>query len=264
MKKASPATAPRSVPLSGQGTLRLRTETGVISVRCLWKRSVRARHLRLTIDRQNQVVVTLPPRCPVERGFRFVETKAEWVVRHLASRPPPETLAAFLARKRSLTAHGRNIPLLMRANTKNPAFEWKPAAGHIRLAHDDGRHGEAVLVAMLRDWAAEVLAKRTLDFAARHGLRVKRVTVRDQASRWGSCSSKGTVSLNWRLILLPPVIQDYVILHELAHLKVMNHSDRYWLYLQGLDARAAEHDAELSRLASQVMGLGRRERLACV
>ncbi len=257
MKKAISVTLPKTVSLSGQGTLRLRTPQGVLAVRCLWKRSSRARLLRVTINRQNHVVVTLPPRCPVEQGFRFVQSKADWVARHLASRPPLETLSSYLARQRFLTAHGRKIPLWLRANTRDPSLEWKPTLGHIRLAHDEGRHGEAVLVEMLRNWGTTVLPKRVHDLASRHGLRVKRVTVRDQNSRWGSCSSKGTLSLNWRLILLPPAIQDYVILHELAHLRVMNHSDRFWCYLQNLDPRALEHDAQLTRLAIEIMGLGR-------
>ena len=57
---------------------------------------------------------------------------------------------------------------------------------------------------------------------------MRRITVRNQRSRWGSCSVKGTISLNWRLIQTPPFVQDYIILHELMHLREMNHSRRYW------------------------------------
>jgi len=64
--------------------------------------------------------------------------------------------------------------------------------------------------------------------AALHNLPVRRVTVRNQRSRWGSCSRRGTISLNWRLVQAPDFVRDYIVLHELAHLKEMNHSRRYW------------------------------------
>jgi len=257
MKFSNSAPALRSVPLVGQGVLRLRTDQGVIAVTCLWKRSSRARHLRLTIDRLNHVVLTLPPRYPVDKGLQFVRTKTDWLVRHLASRPPPVTLHRFLADKKTLSALGRRIPMAWRMTSGDAAMVWKAVSGQVVFSFDVNRHGEEELVFLLRNWAAKMLVRRTAAFAAHHDLRVKRVTVRDQVSRWGSCSAKGTISLNWRLILLPPVIQDYVILHELAHLKVLNHSDRFWNFLQGLDPLALEHDAELSRLTPVVMGLGR-------
>jgi predicted metal-dependent hydrolase len=67
-----------------------------------------------------------------------------------------------------------------------------------------------------------------LELAGLHHLPVQRVTVRNQRSRWGSCSRRGTISLNWRLVQTPCFVRDYLVLHELAHLKEMNHSKRFW------------------------------------
>ena len=80
----------------------------------------------------------------------------------------------------------------------------------------------------LRTLAAKELPARTLEFAALHQLSVSRVTVRAQRTRWGSCSFKRVISLNWRLIQTPPFVRDYIILHELMHLRQMNHSPRFW------------------------------------
>ena len=80
----------------------------------------------------------------------------------------------------------------------------------------------------LRTLAAKELPARTLEFAALHQLSVSRVTVRAQRTRWGSCSFKSVISLNWRLIQTPPFVRDYIILHELMHLRQMNHSHRFW------------------------------------
>ncbi len=80
----------------------------------------------------------------------------------------------------------------------------------------------------LRQLAARELPGRVQELAVRHELKVARVTVRDQRSRWGSCSRRGTISLNWRLVQAPVFVRDYIILHELMHLREMNHSPRFW------------------------------------
>jgi len=80
----------------------------------------------------------------------------------------------------------------------------------------------------LRRLAERELPLRVMEFAASHQLAVRRVTVRNQRTRWGSCSRRGTISLNWRLIQTPLFVCDYIILHELMHLREMNHSPRFW------------------------------------
>jgi hypothetical protein len=77
-------------------------------------------------------------------------------------------------------------------------------------------------------------ADRLRQLAARHNFRVGRISIRDQRSRWGSCSPNGNISLNWRLVLMPDHVRDYVILHELAHLRVPNHSRRFWRLMSEL------------------------------
>jgi hypothetical protein len=80
----------------------------------------------------------------------------------------------------------------------------------------------------LRRLAAQELPRRVMELARAHGIHVSLVSVRNQKSRWGSCSRRGTISLNWRLIQTPVFVRDYIILHELAHRRQMNHSDKFW------------------------------------
>jgi predicted metal-dependent hydrolase len=80
----------------------------------------------------------------------------------------------------------------------------------------------------LRLLARETLPARLLDMAARHGLAVSRVSIRDQRSRWGSCGRDGHICLNWRLVLMPAWVRDYVLVHELMHLRRLDHSPAYW------------------------------------
>jgi hypothetical protein len=95
----------------------------------------------------------------------------------------------------------------------------------------------------LRARAARELPSRLRDLARAHGFTVAAVSIRNQRTRWGSCSASGRISLNWRLIQLPPAVCDYVLLHELTHLRHHNHSARFWREL----ARLCPHYAEARR-----------------
>ena len=92
----------------------------------------------------------------------------------------------------------------------------------------EGRPLTADRLLELRIRAKQELPARLLELAAQHGLTVTRVSVRNQQSRWGSCSRGGRICLNWRLLTMPARVRDYVMLHELMHLKQMNHSPTFW------------------------------------
>jgi predicted metal-dependent hydrolase len=84
----------------------------------------------------------------------------------------------------------------------------------------------------MRTLATKELPTRTLELAREQGMEVQSVSVRNQRSRWGSCSARKRISLNWRLIQTPPFVTDYIIVHELMHLKEMNHSARFWEHVE--------------------------------
>jgi len=102
----------------------------------------------------------------------------------------------------------------------------------------------------LRKLAQQQLPVRVLELASLHDIDISRVSVRNQKSRWGSCSKRGTISLNWRLIQTPAYVRDYIILHELAHRRQMNHSDKFWEEVERLcpDYRTAEDWIKLHKL----------------
>ena len=99
----------------------------------------------------------------------------------------------------------------------------------------------------LRRQAAEALPPQLLALAAAHGLAVGRVTIRDQRSRWGSCSPKGHIALNFRLMLMPPEVREYILIHELMHLRQPNHSIRFWRLVEAACPTFRESERWLKR-----------------
>jgi predicted metal-dependent hydrolase len=99
--------------------------------------------------------------------------------------------------------------------------------------HEDVGVGE-VLVRSLRERASAVIRRRVEALAEASGFRPRRVSVRDQKTRWGSCSGRGTLTFNWRLIFAPPSVLDYVVVHELCHLRHAHHGPRFWAAVEAL------------------------------
>jgi predicted metal-dependent hydrolase len=129
--------------------------------------------------------------------------------------------------------------LLYRGDTAQLSVKANHSGNIVEFA--DQRIGVALEVDVRRaverhlwNLARRELTARTVEFATQHDLTVSRITIRNQRSRWGSCSRRGTISLNWRLIQVPAFVRDYIILHELMHLREHNHSSRFWKQVESV------------------------------
>ena len=185
----------------------------------------RARRYLLRLQPDGSVRLTIPRRGSVVEGRRFAERNSEWLARQL------ERLAAQPVKPRhwhlgtEILFRGALVKLEAGMNGETNSVRCGGESIAVPNASDDLRPW---IVKHLRKLAALELPPRVFEFAAAQQLTVQRVTVRNQRSRWGSCSRRGTISLNWRLIQTPPSVCDYIILHELMHLRQMNHSARFW------------------------------------
>jgi predicted metal-dependent hydrolase len=215
------------------GTARQLTIDGT-SVAVAFRRNARARRMILRL-KDNGVVVTLPPRASERAGLEFAATHAAWIGRQLAGRPQPQPLAP-----------GHSIPLRGVAHLIEPAPGRR--GGVVAIAGPEPRlvvAGDAPHIPRrIADWL-KAEARRDLSLASSNhadamGTRYKRLSLRDPASRWGSCTATGHLSYSWRLILAPAFVLDYVAAHEVAHLIEMNHSARFWRLVKAHAPRAEE------------------------
>jgi len=217
----------------------------------------RGRNIRLGLGEQNQVVLKIPPQGSVRFALKFLQTQGDWLERQLRKATPVKTLAEHLLAHPRLSGAGREFAVTLNFTSAKAFFVHSGKSGEVEFRIPAGEGGEEALLNLLRKFAEEVIPPQVQDFARQRNLRVSRVNIRDQSSRWGSCSGRGTLSLNWRLVLLPPAIHDYVLWHELAHLTEMNHSAAFWELLHHYDPQTAIHDRQLTRSGRVLMRLGR-------
>lgn len=221
------------------------------------ERSHRIKRMRLQIDSGRFVTLKMPARMAEKRGLRFLEEHGEWICRTLSACADVPSLRQYLLRHPRVALGGRWYKLEMATYPGISQFEILTPQRLVRFILNPRRQLEAQLEALLRQLARTSLPERLRALAVRAGVKVHGVTVRDQRCRWGSCSETGAISLNWRLILVSPRLQDHVLLHELAHLKHFDHSRDFHAFLNALDPRSAENARRLNDEADRIINLGR-------
>jgi predicted metal-dependent hydrolase len=186
------------------------------------RRSARARRIVLRVDSaRDEAVLTLPRRVPVGEGLAFAEERREWLSERLARLPPrvPFAPGAVLPL--------RGVPHRIEHVAGKARGIVHAEAGEIRVTGKP-EHLARRLADWLKGEAKRALEPLAREKATRLGLSIRRISVRDTRTLWGSCSARGDLSLCWRLILAPPMVADYVCAHEVAHLTYRGHGPRFW------------------------------------
>lgn len=213
-------------------------------------RHVRARRYSLRLSsKTDEVILTLPPRGSLRAATSFAESQGGWIatrIKRVSQRIP--------------FADGAYIPL---RGIEHRIIHRPAPRGVVTPAID--QHGEPILAVYgqaahvarrVRDFMV-AQAKREFDTAVqRHasalGVAARGISVKDTVSRWGSCSAAGRLSFSWRLIMAPPFVLEYLAAHEVAHLREMNHSARYWRIVAGLDPRWREAERWLTNSGARL------------
>jgi predicted metal-dependent hydrolase len=215
---------------------------GAIGLRIV--KSPRARRYLLRLDTDGLARLVIPRRGSQAEALRFLERSREWLQRRHTQWLAQRTIRQPWLDGATFLFRGEPVRLRVTVDLFGTTLAFAdqllrgvPPAGDYRTA----------VQAHLRAMAERELPPRTRELAAAHGIAIRRVSVRAQKTRWGSCSSRGTISLNWRLIQAPPFVQEYLIIHELMHCRQMNHSARYWKLVADAFPRWREAEAWLKK-----------------
>ena len=220
------------------------------------KPSERARRVRLSVKPGPRVELTYPANASQASALAFLKDNLPWLEQVFPkARAVQPSLLAHLEKFPWATLDERMMEVSLATGPRARLVIAKETDAVQLFLPEAGREEAAVRV--LRRLAATGLTLAVERLARRVGVNVDAVSVRDQTTRWGSCSQLGALSLNWRLVLLPPVVHDHVIYHELAHRKHMDHSDRFWNQLAAWDPDWKKHDRELTKRWNLIMDLGR-------
>jgi predicted metal-dependent hydrolase len=218
------------------------------------RRRATAKRITLRVSSATgEVVLTIPERTELSTAQRFATSHGDWIATRLARVP-----------ERVALRPGAVVPL---RGVPHRVVHYSNGRGTTRA--DRGPKGEPIIAVsgeaphvarrvkeFLEAEARRELANAVRRHAAKLGATPKRITVRDTTSRWGSCSAKGALSFSWRLILAPPFVLDYLAAHEVAHLRELNHSHRFWRLAYALCPRTEEAERWLKRHGSELHRFG--------
>jgi hypothetical protein len=198
------------------------------------RRSSLARRSRLTLTNDGEAIVVLPLRVPEALAAVLVARHARWIDRHQTRiREQQQARAArpLLGAGREILFRGvphRVVSIAAVDGRKRPTIRLDGTRIVVISSPLERRSTTELLEAWLRARAREHIQARVAVRAAEMGIATKRLDIRDQKTRWGSASARGTLSFSWRLVMCPPWVLDYVVVHELAHLKIAGHQLRFW------------------------------------
>ena len=187
----------------------------------------RARHYILRLVGPGKARVTIPRGGSRAEAERFVQERVAWLERERDRQAVQISSTGPWVAGTTVLLRGSEVTL-----EAEPAGAGKTQVrlGDVTFTADSPLPADLrpLVERHLRAVAARELPLRVQELAAAHGFRPSALSIRNQRSRWGACSPRGRLTLNWRLIQMPPDVRDYVILHELAHLLHLNHSARFW------------------------------------
>jgi predicted metal-dependent hydrolase len=222
---------------------------------CVIRKSARAKRISLRVASSDRAILTLPKRMPWSSGFSFLSAEREWLKEKTSHYPLIPSLSDYFLQGGEVWLDDSPRKLSWEQGVDSSKSSYAVGTDTVSICLRGQADLEEALLGACRSLARSSLTVRLDSLGRRHDLKWSKLRVGNQRSRWGSCSERGTISLNWRLILLPYELGNYVICHELAHLRHLNHSASFWQFLEQLVKGSKTLDHRLKVEGKFVMGL---------
>ncbi|NKB51693.1 MAG: DUF45 domain-containing protein [Rhizobiaceae bacterium] len=190
---------------------------------------------------QESLKVTVPPGTPEDEIDTFLQRNRAWAAARLSRLPEVTKIADGVV----IPLRGKPHRIMHSGIGRGIVSVGMEGDGPVIRVFGDPKFTGRRVADFLKRQARQDLTKAVHQHAATLGVKPKSITLRDTTSRWGSCSSSGALNFSWRIILAPPEILDYLAAHEVAHLREMNHSDRFWALVQEICPELEAHKAWL-------------------
>lgn len=220
----------------------------------LIKSRKRKKTLSLTITETGDIVVQAPYHMPVGEIDAFFKRKKHWIedkLRQLQERPSAP-LSGSLTNSRSLLFQGKAYPLVLKSDGL-PAELFTFIDGRFNLNSRILHHRKAIVRAWYEGQARAYFPQRVTHYGTLFGLQASGIRISRAQSRWGSCSPKNVLAFTWRLMMAPPPVIDYVVIHELAHIREKNHSRSFWSLVAAMMPEYAAHRQWLKTHGHQLL-----------
>lgn len=201
------------------------------SIEVILRTNPRARRFIVKVDPSTgEVSVVAPSSRSFDRALDFARKEKDWIAGRLADVPQPVQLEL------GSVVMFKGVGHVIRSGDNKGSPVWIDRDSARPAIRVGGRpeHASRRLLDWLKREARKRIDERVATYATALTVRPKRITIRDTSSRWGSCSSARSLSFSWRLILAPPSVLDYVVAHEVAHLRELNHKPRFWRLVETL------------------------------
>jgi len=237
-------------PQTENDQFEIATESGLIAVTL--RRHPNARNYTLRLKSATGApVLTMPRRGSLREARQFLDRHAGWLLREMDKLPKPRpivdgAIVPLRGVAHRIQHHHRRGTVSVETVDGAPALVVAGDAAHLRRR----------VIDFLKREACRDLEPRVRQHAAALGVTVKAIRFRDQTSRWGSCTMSGHLSFSWRLIMAPSYVLDYLAAHEVAHLREMNHSRRFWRLCEALCPQTRQARAWLNAEGAKLHAIG--------
>lgn len=227
-----------------------------------------ARRMTLRISHIGEVSISIPYHATLQQARQFLRDNLPYVRSKLHTTALRRTVVTDITQDILCPVKGKWLPVRFR-ESRTPSIEFRSRT--VLLAYPQQENPMAHRREAMRFWyemmihkANDELPQRTIELAKQVGEQLRRIAIRDQKSRWGSCSSTNrSINLNWRCVLFPDTVLDYLIYHELAHLRHANHSDAFWRlvarwcpYYEEADTWISNNEQRLMTFTRDILSIG--------